>query len=125
MEKHIKVLGVLFIAYHAVGLLIGFFVLSLLSGMGLASHDPEAAGVMVLMGVVAGTALLVLSLPGIVAGIGLLKRKEWARILALIVGFFNLINIPLGTALGAYTFWVLLQDETVRIFRSGRPTPAA
>lgn len=120
MEKHIKALGVLYIAYHVVGLLLGFFVLSLLSGMGLASGDAEAAGVMVMMGVVAGTAFVVLSLPGIVAGIGLLKRKEWARILALIVGFFNLINIPLGTVLGAYTFWVLLQDETVRIFRLPR-----
>lgn len=51
-------------------------------------------------------------LPGLLAGIGLLKRKSWARILALVVGFFSLFSFPLGTALAIYTFWVLLQDDS-------------
>ena len=33
----------------------------------------------------------------------------------------NLINIPLGTVLGAYGLWVLLNSETERLFTS-RPT---
>ena len=55
--------------------------------------------------------VVVLALPGIIAGIGLLNRWGWARILALIIGFFSLFEVPFGTALGIYTFWVLLQDD--------------
>jgi len=28
----------------------------------------------------------------------------------------DLFNIPVGTALGIYTLWVLLQDETAKLF---------
>ena len=33
-------------------------------------------------------------------GIYLLKYRPWARILLLVLGFLNLIEIPFGTALG-------------------------
>jgi len=33
-----------------------------------------------------------------------------------------LLNIPFGTALAVYTMWVLLNDETTRMF-SGGATP--
>jgi ABC-type spermidine/putrescine transport system permease subunit I len=39
---------------------------------------------------------------------GLLQRKPWARMLALILGFLALLHFPLGTALGIYTIWVFL-----------------
>jgi hypothetical protein len=36
------------------------------------------------------------------------------------LGFLNLIHIPLGTILGVYTFWVLMQDETIEFFEADR-----
>ena len=45
---------------------------------------------------------------GFFAGWGLLQREAWARTVALVVGFVALLNVPLGTALGIYTLWVLL-----------------
>ncbi len=44
----------------------------------------------------------------LIAAWGLLERRPWGRILALIVGVLALIHIPFGTALGIYTLWVLL-----------------
>jgi hypothetical protein len=38
--------------------------------------------------------------------------KSWARIIAIVVGCLNLIHVPFGTALGVYTLWVLLKDES-------------
>jgi len=38
--------------------------------------------------------------------------KSWARIVAIIVGCLNLLHVPFGTALGVYTLWVLLNDES-------------
>ncbi|MFZ5519107.1 MAG: hypothetical protein ACOY90_20915 [Candidatus Zhuqueibacterota bacterium] len=60
--------------------------------------------------------LVLTAIPGIIGGIGLLKRKSWARILILIVAAIDLLDFPLGTALSVYSFWVLLQDESAKIF---------
>ena len=47
------------------------------------------------------------------AGWGLLQRETWARTLALILAFISLFtNIPLGTAMGVYTMWVLLPSSS-------------
>lgn len=59
---------------------------------------------------------VVLSLPGIIGGIGLLLRHGWARVVLLVVSFLQLINFPLGTALGIYTIWVLFQDDAREVF---------
>jgi hypothetical protein len=45
------------------------------------------------------------------AGIGLLKYRDWARVLTLILAGFMVIAFPFGTALGIYAFWVLLSTE--------------
>lgn len=121
MEKHVRLLGILFIVYHAFGLLLGFFILSVLSAVGVLSGDSHAAGMWALVGLVGSSLLLAVSLPGVIAGIGLLKRKPWARILTLVLAFFAIVNVPLGTVLAGYAFWVLMQDETDRVFRA---TPA-
>jgi len=71
----------------------------------------------------AGVAIViaVCSLPGLIAGVGYLRYREWARITLLVVSFFSLANIPLGTLLGGYSIWVLLQDETIALGRTSAP----
>lgn len=51
---------------------------------------------------------------GFLAGWGLLQREKWARVIALVLGFVSLFNVPFGTALGVYTMWVLLPSESER-----------
>jgi len=62
--------------------------------------------------------LLVLSLPGVIAGIGLLQFRSWARILTIVISVLDLIHVPFGTALGIYGLWVLLSQGSERLFRS-------
>ena len=62
---------------------------------------------------------VVVAVPAIIAGLGLLKRKPWAKILVAIVGFLSLIIIPIGTALGLYTIWVLMNDEAMQQLTGG------
>ena len=45
---------------------------------------------------------------------GLFERAPWARMLGLVIGFLALLRFPLGTALGTYTLWVLLPEESGR-----------
>ena len=119
MTSHVKLLGILYIVYHGLAILFALVVFGILSGIGLLSGDWQATGI---LGVIAFGILAlvtVLALPGIIAGVGLLNRWGWARILALIIGFFSLFEVPLGTALGIYTFWVLLQDDPAVKFGAG------
>jgi len=53
---------------------------------------------------------------GLVGGIGLLAYKPWARYIVMVVAALGCLNIPIGTLKGVYTLWVLLQDDTVKLF---------
>jgi hypothetical protein len=57
----------------------------------------------------------VIGIPSLIAGIGLLNRKRWARILAIILAILALSSFPIGTAAGIYTLWVLTQRETEQL----------
>lgn len=116
MSKHITLLGVFHIVYHALGLIVGLGIFALFSTIGCISGDPDAALILPIVGTFLAVLLIALSAPGVIAGIWLLRRRGWARILALVVGGLGLIDIPVGTALGAYTFWVLMQDDCVELF---------
>jgi hypothetical protein len=116
MERHVTILGWVRIAYSAIGLLIAGLVFVLVVGGGLISGDPEAIRITGIVGTAIAGFLALLSLPGIIGGIGLLKRWPWARYLVLILALFDLFGIPIGTLLAIYTFWVLLQDETEKLF---------
>jgi len=118
MERHINVLGVLYIIWGSIGLVLGIGTFLLLGMIGAVSGDETALFVLSIIGGGIALLFLVTSVPEIVAGVFLMKRKEWARILTIILGFFNLINIPLGTILGAYTIWALMNTEMVKLFQA-------
>jgi hypothetical protein len=116
MEKHITILGVLYIALGALGVLAAVIVFVAVVGGGLLSGEAEAIAITSGVGSIIAIFLILISAPGIIGGIGLLQRRSWARILVLIVGCLNLLSIPFGTALGIYTLWALTKTETQRLF---------
>ncbi len=127
METHVKVLGVLNIALGALGIIAALIVLAVFGGAaGLIeaqAHDPGARFAVPLVGAIGGILalfLLIVSAPAVVAGIGLLQFREWARILGIVISALNLLNVPVGTALGIYGLWVLLSDATQPLFRRPR-----
>ena len=116
LQLHVPVVGWLLIVGHAIFLLVGLFVFVLLTGIGIASGEREATAILGIVGTAVGLLLVVLSIPGLVAGAGLLARKSWARILAIVVSILGLVNFPIGTVIGAYTLFVLLQDTAAEYF---------
>jgi hypothetical protein len=120
MKKHIQLLGILHLVYSGLGIFVAVAVFSILVGVGWISQDETAMGVLSTIGILVAIFFAVLAIPGIIAGIGLLKFQSWARILAIIIGCLELFHFPLGTALGVYTLWVLLNDESIKLL-----TPAA
>jgi zinc transporter ZupT len=61
MDKHVTLLGVLFIAYHVLGLVVGFVIMGVLSSVGCLTGDPTAMTILTAVGVGLGTFLIVLS----------------------------------------------------------------
>jgi hypothetical protein len=120
MEKHVTILGILYIAFSALGLLLAVIIFTAIVGGGIISGDSEAMAITGIVGPVIAFFFLLLSAPGMIGGIYLLKHRPWARILVLVLGFINLIDIPVGTALGIYTIWVLFKNESVDLFTSFR-----
>ena len=116
MQKHITILGALYIAFGILGVLFALIVFAGIVGGGLLSGDAGAIAITTGVGSVIGFFLLLISAPGIIGGLGLLKRRPWARVLVLILGCLNLLNIPFGTILGAYTIWALTNSETQQAF---------
>ena len=117
MEKHLTAVAALHVGLSILGGLLGIFVFAVLTGIGAITQEKEAFLILSTIGTGVGVLLIVLSVPGIIGGIGLFKRKEWARILVLIISAIDLLNIPFGTALGIYSIWVLVQQDTIRLFR--------
>jgi hypothetical protein len=124
MEGHVKAVGALCIGLSALGILIGGFVLVVLSGIGFLTEDHDATMILSTLGLIIAGVLVILSIPGIIGGIGLLHRREWARILVLIISAVQLFNVPIGTAIGIYSIWVLVQPETIRLFNPILPAPS-
>ena len=116
MEKHVTFVAVLNIAFGVLGILVAVAAFTAIVGGGLISGDQQAIAITSIVGSSVAFVLLVLSVPELIAGIGLLKGKGWARILAMIIACIELVQIPFGTIIGIYTLWVMLNDETAKLF---------
>ena len=121
VQQHITILGWLYLVGHAFFLVVGAFVFVLLTGIGVATGEAEAMTVLGVVGTSVGLLLAALAIPGLLAGYGLLAKKPWARILAIVVGILGLVNFPIGTAIGIYTFWVLTQETATEYFATPAP----
>ena len=116
LQQHVNLLGWLLIVEHAILLLVAAFVFVLLTSVGVVSGDSEAMAILGIVGTSVGVFLAALSVPGIGAGIGLLQRKSWGRFLAMVVGVLGMLNVPLGTLIGIYALWALMQDSAAEYF---------
>lgn len=116
MQLHVKILGWLHIVGNAFMLLGGILMFFFLVGLGVFIGDPEALPILSIVGTVGGLLMVAFSIPGLIAGFGLLKGKNWARILALVLAVFALPNFPVGTAMAVYTGFVLLQNGATEYF---------
>ena len=125
MHTHVKVVAVLYIALGALNLLAAVlfgFAMGLAGTIVGMSGDPDAAVAIPIIGIT-GTALvlflLMLSLPMIITGVGLLRHREWARIAGIVIAALAIFHFPFGTAIGIYGLWTLLNAETARLMGEG------
>ncbi len=126
MESHKKVLGILFIVVASLQIVIMSFLAMLFTTIFTfamrKAEAPDAEVLELIMNVaryVPAFVIIFLSLPTMIAGIGLLAKQKWAMIFALIMGCLKLFSFPFGTALGIYTIWVYSEDQ--RLSKANSP----
>lgn len=116
MEKHINVVAALQIGLSIFTLLLVIFAYTVFNLIGDFIDEPNGKMVLSIIAKAIAAFLIFISIPGLIAGLGLYRRKEWARILTLVISVIILFNFPLGTAIGIYSIWALVQPETVAAF---------
>ncbi|MCT4593858.1 MAG: hypothetical protein N4A57_06270 [Anaeromicrobium sp.] len=116
MKDHIKIIGIAYMIYSGLGLAIVAFMGLFASGLSLFSGDMGVILPITALSNIVVVILLIVSLPGILGGYYLMKGKNWARILVIVLSLFNLANFPLGTILGAYSIYILLIRREWRFY---------
>jgi hypothetical protein len=118
LPRHLQILGSLWIVVAVLNLL-GAGALFLLSHTPLLVIEVPFLGpnfFPALFGMLTWL-VLVKAVACFAAGFGLLEHRAWARPLAIVLAFISLIKIPIGTALGIYTLWVLLPARAEEEYR--------
>lgn len=118
VHRHVHTLGILWVVYAGYIMLAWLAALPFLAGafhgwmgpwnMGHMhegfnfpfSHMPWFVPLITVM-------LSIRAVLSAVAGIALLRRAHWGRVMAIVMAVLALIHPILGTALGIYTLWVL------------------
>ena len=117
-EEHNKTLATLHFVYGGIhGLTLAGLLLMIVI---VWSTEPEtirlstkwiAVGVAIFL-----VLLFAVGLLPVIVGYGLAKTKRWAKSLGLFVAFISLINIPIGTALGIYSFRFLCSEGGIKLY---------
>ncbi len=119
MALHLRTLAMLMIAMG-----IGGGLLSLIwmianggpSGLVNAFDDLSSVVGPMVVGIVFLNILL--AVPLIMTGMGLLRIQGWARTMGMVVCALAIISIPLGSVIGAYGLWVLTSMEVEPLFEN-------
>jgi hypothetical protein len=120
MQQHVKAVGILSIIFGVFWIGLGLLCLGVITGLGAgitaSTGETEAAWITGTVGVVLGAIFILVGLPSLIGGMGLLKYRGWARILIIIVGVLSLPGLPIGTAYGIYAIWALLTPQAKALF---------
>lgn len=123
MRHHIDVLGLLHMVWGVFGVLAGVSLAILATGTYAALADGGALGgaprAVIWLLSVAAAVMIACGAAWFVIGRRLRRVEARARHGAIALAIPNLLVIPFGTALGVYTFWVLLNNDARAVF--GRP----
>lgn len=122
-QEHNKYVGMAQLGYA------GFHVLMMIASMGFVGfmlHNiysqsqqmggPPPPSFLGLILVFAGIVNVATTIPSVVAGYALLKRRPWGKVAGIIAGVVSGMSFPIGTAVAVYTFWFLFSDVGKQVY---------
>jgi hypothetical protein len=121
LDSHKKVLGILYVISGTLTILCMLMLNAFLSIVFSFATDEMDSGdqkamemIQPFIQYIAVFVIVLFSVPTLLAGIGLLTRKSWAVLLALIMGCLKLFSFPIGTAMGIYAIWIFSEDQKLK-----------
>lgn len=126
MVGHLPIVSLILGAFATLQLVVAL-VLGLIFGLagggmglvGLNSGEEElmaVAAAYAVMGVFAAVMAALMSVPCYLAAWGVYQRRPWGRILGMVMSAFVCTSFPIGTILGVYSLFVLLDADVGRAF---------
>ncbi|MDX6613368.1 MAG: hypothetical protein QOD75_2554 [Blastocatellia bacterium] len=120
--EHAKILGIMHLAYGGMHLfslfvmVIVFVVLGITMPFASRGNGMAPAAMFFVIGLFVALFTLILTVPPLLAGYALLKQKRWSKVAGAISAALALLSIPMGTALGVYTFWFLFGEKGRQLY---------
>jgi hypothetical protein len=117
MKKHVTVVAAIQVGFGLLGLMLSVFLFFILNfARTQVGDEPVASDILRIISISVPLLVGFLSTLGLIGGIGLFAYKQWARYLVIVVAALGCLNIPIGTLKGVYFLWVLLQNDTIKLF---------
>jgi hypothetical protein len=122
VRAHLDLLGRLYLVWGALGLLAGTSLVILAAGAAAAASGQLESRLGIGAIIIAAAAILPLAggALSVWTGRALGRRAPRGRLGALTLGLPNLFVLPFGTALGIYSYWVLLNNQVREMFVESR-----
>lgn len=118
MKTHISAAAIIHLVLASLGLIVVFIAYAfadvLLSFIEVETYVADIGSAVL---AVIFTISAIKQIITIIGAIGLLNYKRWGRVIILIASALDLLLFPIGTILGAYSFWALLNSESQEVFR--------
>jgi len=122
IQSHKKTLGIIHIVYGSLIAITFIFIGSLISVIfPFISEEiakdvgQDADEILFMVSSIARVVFMLLlifsALPSIIGGIGLLQKKSWGVVIALIAGCVSIFSFPFGTAVGVYSIYVFVENN--------------
>lgn len=129
MRSHVNLLGILQLAWGAMGLLLATSLLLLAGGAAAIARTTSGngftAGFTAVVFLLFAFALAVGGWANWWVGRAIRQHRSPGRTGALLLAVMNLFVLPFGTALAIYAFWVLLHNEARALFEGNSSVAAA
>lgn len=109
VDQHKKILGTLYVVFSSLNIVLVLMFTAIASTfIPFHVHEHEALLAIKVVKYALLTLTLVLTVPSMIAGIGLLYKKDWALTLAFIIGIIGLLGFPIWTFIGIYSIVIFI-----------------
>ena len=129
MDIHTRIAAALHIALAILALLVLLVLAALVGAFGALGPgigvDRQLAEWVGGLGILFIGLFALLPVAELIGAILLLRGNDAGRVITIVFSVLSLLNLPIGTVVGAYALWALLRDKTPPLAPAPTPMPAS
>ena len=117
-KSHVSLVAVLHICFGALSILAAIITLIAIQFAGnfIPQEEELAREILGSISIIIPAIVGFFGTIDLLAGVSLFSYKQWSRVFVIIVSAISCTNIPIGTAKGVYSIWVLMQPDVQKMF---------